>query len=257
MGGMSLSLIERARLAGIRAVGFVHDDWMLYGPRVDQAGSEVDLGAAGRWVFVSDHTRRRACAAHALPDTAVAHSGIDHRWIGAATPPHPWRGRLLYVGRIDERKGLQTAIEALGHLPSEPTLTVVGAGEVAPHPQVVHAGARPRDELPAFYADCDAVVFPAIWEEPWGLVPLEAMALGRPVVATGRGGSGEYLRDGENALLFAMEDARALADALRRLARDDALRTRLRAGGAATAALHIDTVFDAAVERHLHDVAGR
>ena len=51
------------------------------------------------------------------------------------------------------------------------------------------------------------VVFPVRWEEPWGLVPIEAMARGRPVVATGRGGSGEYLRDGENCVLFEADDA--------------------------------------------------
>ena len=55
-------------------------------------------------------------------------------------------------------------------------------------------GQREREELPAAYAAADAVVFPVIWEEPWGLVPLEAMGIGRPVVATGRGGSAEYLR---------------------------------------------------------------
>src|SRR3712207_7411597 len=43
------------------------------------------------------------------------------------------------------------------------------------------------------------------WLEPWGLVPLEAMAVGTPVVASGRGGSGEYLRHGENCLIADVE----------------------------------------------------
>ena len=54
-------------------------------------------------------------------------------------------------------------------------------------------------------------MFPVRWNEPWGLVPIEAMARGRPVVATGRGGSGEYLRDGENCMLFDADDDAALA----------------------------------------------
>jgi len=95
------------------------------------------------------------------------------------------------------------------------------------------------------------VVFPVVWEEPWGLVPLEAMALGRPVVATGRGGSGEYLRDDENALLFEAGDAEALAAAVTRLADDPDLRTRLRAGGSATAPLHTEDVFNDAVLREV------
>ena len=59
-------------------------------------------------------------------------------------------------------------------------------------------GAKPRAELRDVYAAADVVVFPVQWNEPWGLVPLEAMSVGRPVVASGTGGSAEYLRDGEN-----------------------------------------------------------
>jgi glycogen synthase len=71
-----------------------------------------------------------------------------------------------------------------------------------------------------------------VWEEPFGLVPLEAMSVGRPVIATGAGGSGEYLRDEENCLLYApREDPAALAAAARRLASEPSLRQRLRRGG--------------------------
>jgi glycosyltransferase involved in cell wall biosynthesis len=70
------------------------------------------------------------------------------------------------------------------------------------------------------------------------------MALGRPVVATGRGGSGDYLLDGGNTLLFAPGDASALARALSNLARDPALRARLRAGGYETAEAHSEPEFN-------------
>jgi len=69
-------------------------------------------------------------------------------------------------------------------------------------------------------------------------VPLEAMGVGRPLVAVARGGARTYLRDGENSLLIPAEDPRALAAAVRRLADDGELRARLRAGGARTAAEH-------------------
>ena len=108
-----------------------------------------------------------------------------------------------------------------------------------------------RAELLAAYAEADAVVFPVLWDEPWGLVPLEAMARGRPVAATGRGGSGEYLRDGENCLLFEAGDAAELAAAVRRLAGDAQLRERLVAGGLATAPRYSATAFNEAVEREL------
>ncbi len=74
------------------------------------------------------------------------------------------------------------------------------------------------------------------------------MACGTPVIASGRGGSGEYLSDGENCLLFDVEAGpAALAVAVRRLAEDPHLRERLAAGGEATAARFPEADFNDAV----------
>jgi glycosyltransferase involved in cell wall biosynthesis len=78
-------------------------------------------------------------------------------------------------------------------------------------------------------------------------VPLEAMAVGTPVVATGTGGSAEYLQDGENCLIFERDDAAALAAAVGRLAGDGDLRERLRDGGVATAARYGEEPYNRAV----------
>jgi glycosyltransferase involved in cell wall biosynthesis len=289
MGGMSLSLLEHVRRRALPAVAFVHDDWLDYGPRVDawlelfagprrgllarpaaaalRTPTHVDWGAAARYVFVSETTRRRATAARGpLDDTGIAHSGIDPAYLDAR-PAQPWAWWLLYVGRIDERKGIGTIVEALASMPASATLTIVGEGdpdaEAALRAQARTLGVadrirlegfRARADLPHAYENADVVVFPVIWEEPWGLVPIEAMALGRPVVATGRGGSSEYLRDGENALLFEAGDARSLAAAVERLAEDATLRARLREGGIETAPRHTEDVFNAAVAREVAEV---
>ena len=89
------------------------------------------------------------------------------------------------------------------------------------------------------------VVFPVRWEEPFGLVPLEAMAVGRPVVSTARGGTSEFVRDGENALVFDPDDDAALAACVTRLAQDDALRAALVSAGGQTAAQFTITRFAA------------
>jgi len=284
MGGMSLGLIERARRRGLPAVGFVCEDWMVYGPAVDQwqrlgshlgplaellgaacdAPMRTDYAAAGRWVFISEATRRAALAARGpLPDTGVSSTGIDTALMQPARPAG-WRWRLLYYGRIDPRKGITTAIEALASLPAEATLTIDGSGDEAHVAElrtltarlglgdrVVFCGRTERLALPRVIADADAVVFPVTWEEPWGLVPLESMVVGRPVLATGRGGSGEYLRDGVNCLRFPAGDAEGLAAAVHRLAADPLLRERLRAGGVRTASGHGHERFHAAVEAGL------
>jgi len=275
MGGMSLSLVAQARRAGLPSAAFVHDDWLVYGPHVDawlrgvrRAGPLARAmwratgiptwfapGEVDAWLFVSAATR---CAAEravgALGGARVAHSGI-HAGFLDPQPASPWRWRLLYVGRIDARKGIDTAVDALAGLPREATLTVIGAGDerhlaelrARAGARVAFAGPHDRDALKRAYADADVVLFPVRWEEPWGLVPLEAMAMGRPVVATGRGGSAEYLRDGENALFFDAGDAPGLAAAVRRLAGDEHLRARLREGGLRTAPCYTEAAFHAAV----------
>lgn len=290
MGGMSLSLIERVRRTGIPAVAFVHDDWLTYAPRMDRwirpfrgharlaalaerwtgIPARVDLEASARFVLVSETVRTHARAAgYALRESSIAHSGVDPAFLARPAPEREWGWRLLYVGRIDERKGIADAVRALAELPGQARLTVAGDGdpsvrarlerladELRVGSRVEYLGMRPQAELPAVYGAADAVVFPVRWEEPWGLVPLEAMAVGRPVIATGRGGSGEYLRDGSNSVLFAAGDPTALARSVRRLADDGELRARLRAGGFATARAHTERAFDQAVLESLAGAAG-
>ena len=267
MGGMSLSLIERAYRAGLPATAVVVDDWLLYGPKVDASWRLLRhrvrrLEKACRWLFASNVLRANARQAGFDPKRAeVARPGIDLQLFRFPPErPNRWAWRLLYCGRIDERKGIDLAIEALSHLPPDATLRVVGGGDEGHLAQLrqitgrlgldarVVFERRPREELPATYAEADALLFPVRWVEPFGLVPLEAMACGTPVIASGRGGSGEYLRDGENCLLFdADEGAAALAGRVRRLAEDPGLRGRLTAGGRATAARFGEGTFNDAV----------
>jgi glycosyltransferase involved in cell wall biosynthesis len=284
MGGMSLSLIEQARRAGLPAMGVVGDDWMDYGPTVDAwtllwrrarplapaagwlAGvpTRVDFDAAARWVFNSEYTLATARAAGwRLPDAVVAHPGVDPE-LFASRDPGPWRWRLLYCGRVDPRKGIDTAVEALARLPREATLTIHGDGAPAYAARLrsladrLGLGDRVRfshsshELTPAVYADSDAVVFPVAWREPWGLVPLEAMSVGRPVLASrAGGGAAEYLDDGRNCLQFAPGDSAGLADAARRLAASAGLRATLGEGGRATAARYTDRAYYDALEREL------
>jgi glycosyltransferase involved in cell wall biosynthesis len=205
-------------------------------------------------------------------DTTVLRPGVERAFLDFEPEGDapPWRWRLLYLGRIVEQKGVAVAIESLALLPTGATLRVVGEGDpdyrrrleqeaarLGVADQVIFESPRPRGELAGVYRESDAVVFPVEWPEPWGLVPLEAMALGRPVVATGRGGSGEYLRHRENALLFPAGSPTGLAAALRSLADDAVLRQRLRAGGRATAERHGEDAFNAAALAEILTAAGR
>src|SRR4051794_13753030 len=281
MGGMSLSLVEQVRRRGLPAVGVVGDAWMVYGPQVDAwtrmwssrprlgalaervtgVPARVDLSGAAVWLFNSDYTRQ--VAGSGLARTGIVHPGVDP----AAFPPRPaqpWRWRLACVGRVEPPKGLAVAIDALAELPAEATLTIVGSGDerhraeleaqarrLGVDGRVTYTTAAPGT-VADHYAAADAILFPVVWDEPWGLVPLEAMSVGRPVAGSATGGAQEFLRDGENCLLAERGDASALAAAVRRLGGDPALRARLVAGGRETAARFTE---DAFVERILEAIA--
>jgi glycosyltransferase involved in cell wall biosynthesis len=286
LGGMSVSLIERARRNGLPAAAVICDDWLTYCFRSDMwarrfgrrglarlaeaatsVPTRIDLGGAGSWLFNSESTRRGALAVRALPDTAVARPGIESGRFAPA-PARPFGWRLLYLGRIDRRKGVDTAVDALAELPAEATLRVVGRGdsaylhELRARAAELGVGRRvefaevERDGVRAEYAGADVVVFPVRWEEPWGLVPLEAMAVGTPVAATGTGGSAEYLRDGENCVLFERDRPGELARAVSRLAADHGLRSRLREAGMRTAAHHGEASYNRAVLAAVERAAG-
>jgi glycogen(starch) synthase len=288
MGGMSLSLIERVRRKGLPAVLTIGDSWPSYGPMTDgwtrmsrrlQAAAfaleplcgvpiRYDLERAGLYLFNSQYTADALRAEGFEPARSVVITpGVQGLFLSPA-PVEPWGWRLLHVGRVHREKGIDTAVAALAELPAEATLTIAGAGDdlyaaelrrqaasLGVGERIVFVGSAAPERLAALYAHADVLLFPVRWEEPWGLVPLEAMGMGRPVVATARGGAATYLRDGENALLIPSEDPRALAAAVRRLAGDEALREILRVGGARTAAEHSASRYEQRVVDELEHAA--
>lgn len=160
---------------------------------------------------------------------------------------------VLTVGGIEPRKGTAALFEAMALLKSRlevpPVLGIVGGhsfqdyqayrdAALARLPElglelgrdVVLLGTVSDDELGGWYRAADAFAFPSV-KEGFGLVVLEAMAMGLPVVATDIPVFAEYLSDGDDALLAPVGDAAALADALSRLALDPGLRARLVSGG--------------------------
>lgn len=154
--------------------------------------------------------------------------------------------RLLYVGQVIEHKGLHTLLEALALLVHQRgyrdvRLTIAGgalfpeyrlqleqqAATLGLNDYVCWAGQLPRSELPAIYAAHDILVFPSVWDEPFSITILEALAAGLVVVATDTGGTPEIIHPEQTGLLFAKEDAAGCAACLQRVLDDAALRERL------------------------------
>ncbi|MCU1594792.1 MAG: hypothetical protein JWO12_2184 [Frankiales bacterium] len=291
MGGMSLSLLAGLDRAGVPAVLNICDEWPDYGPKVDAwsrgwgrvpsllrplgtalCGVPTTLADLDRHAhaFVSAYTRDRLRerTRWSFPRATVVGSGVD----GLDFPlvrevaPRPWSWELLAVGRVEPRKGFDSAVRALAHLPAQTRLRIAGvaepthlselrvlAAEVGAADRLV-VEAVPRGELRARYAAADVVLFPSRWDEPFGLVPLEAMTQATPVVATRKGGSAEFLEDGANCLEVPADDPMSLAAAVHRLALDPGLRRRLAEGGLLTAAAHtLERLADVLEQMHAQE----
>jgi len=289
---MSFSIVTRMEQAGVPTVLSLGDDSITFASALDEwtrifrrrawlsplgrfTGLETRLPTfSGASVTAASEMIRESVVKTApwrFSDIDIVRMGVETRDFPLADPhPERWAWRLLYAGRVVPTKGVGTAIKALPLLPAETRLDVDGHGapemieELTALARSLGVAERvaftrsPRAALADRYRAADAVLFPSEWAEPFGLVPLEAMARGTPVVATGTGGSGEFLHDGVNCLLFPPGDAAALAGAVRRLGVDVDLRRRVAEGGARTAAeMTMDRYADRVEAVHLAAVDGR
>jgi glycosyltransferase involved in cell wall biosynthesis len=155
-----------------------------------------------------------------------------------ASPPE-----VLYAGRLSPEKGVEELVEATRGL----NLVVAGDGPLRSRvPQA--RGFVPHEELQQLYARAAVVACPSR-REGFGVACLEAMAHGRPVVATGVGGLRDLVLDGETGLVVPTRDPAALRAALDRLLGDPGLRRRLGSGGRERAQEHFswDVVTEATV----------
>ncbi|MET0257605.1 MAG: glycosyltransferase [Methylobacterium sp.] len=125
----------------------------------------------------------------------------------------------LMVGELVRYKRPDLAVEAFNRL-GRP-LVIIGGGEMLDAiramagPTVTVMGPQPFAQLRHHYARCRGLIFPG--EEDFGIVPVEAMASGRPVVAYGRGGATESVVDGQTGVFFREHSVTALLDAITRL----------------------------------------
>jgi glycosyltransferase involved in cell wall biosynthesis len=152
--------------------------------------------------------------------SAVIPNWVDlHRFAFKPHAPHaPLTLGLL--GQISPHKGHDVAVEAMRELGSNYRLVIAGKGE-----EEYVSTLREKSSglpisfpgfvsLPEFFDAIDVLLVPS-WEEPFGLVVLEGMASGIPVIATAAGGPLEIIRSGVDGILVPPRDAGALANAIR------------------------------------------
>lgn len=149
---------------------------------------------------------------------------------------------ILFVGRHEPRKGLEVLLEAYRRLDRDAVLWVAGEGPntaalaASAPPGVVWLGRISDEELAQRLRTATLFCAPSLHGESFGVVLLEAMAAGTPVVASDISGYRDVARQGKEAVLVAGGDPAALAEGLRRVLDDSTLAGRLIEAGTARAA---------------------
>jgi glycogen(starch) synthase len=184
---------------------------------------------ADRVTGISRATLASAC--QMIPGIA-GRSSVIHGCIGEGNPaptPLPFKQPcILGIGRLAREKGFDLLIEAFSFIAARyPNLAlkIIGDGSERPvlekqaielglKARVEFAGSIPNEVIPEYINRACLVVVPSRYQEPFGLVAVEAARMARPVVAANVGGLAEIVVDRETGLLVEMDNSRALADAI-------------------------------------------
>ncbi|MBA7621097.1 Phosphatidyl-myo-inositol mannosyltransferase [subsurface metagenome] len=176
-------------------------------------------------------------------------NGIDLEHFSPDVPPIDefcdGKLNILFVGRLEKRKGANYLLKAYQRVKEEipdSRLLIVGPGTRLRHKyerrvrrsglkDVVFVGHVSYDELPRYYKTADIFCAPATGSESFGIILLEAMATGKPIVASNIDGYARLVTDGAEGLLVPPRDEKTLAEALISLMSDESLRQRMGARG--------------------------
>ncbi len=266
--GLFVSLVRAARRAA-RDADVVHAHWLagaavarfagkpfvvtLHGTGSAGRFADLELAARAPWLvrFLLKPARSVICVSDRLAE-AVQACGIEARVIpNGVKIPSAITGEddepyVLYAGRLAVEKGIRELAEATSGM------RLVAAGDGPLRELLPDAlGFIPHDELERLYERA-AVVVCSSYREGLPLCVIEAMAFGRPVVATAVGGIPQLVEDGETGFLVPPGDAVALRDALERMLADPELRHRLGEAGREriTKLCSWDVVTDATIDAY-------
>jgi len=250
-----------AARAGVPLVSSYHTDFSRYADAYGQTWLRNTVASylkrfhrRSRRVYTPSNASWADLLRLDLRDVEVWGRGVDAQRFHPGRRSPELRGELrlgdrftfLYVGRLAPEKRPEQVIDAFrlacDMMPKDSIrLIVAGTGPreaelraVAPAGVTFLGFLDRQNRLPELYASCDAFVFASV-TETLGLVVLEAMASGLPVIAAPAGGVGDHLRDGQNGLAFPAGSAYAMANAMAQLAWEGGLARRLAAGARRTA----------------------
>ena len=221
--------------------------------RVDRYVANSHFTAEASAVLLGRGARTMEVIPPFVPDEAF-HAPKGRR--PAFVPPEG--DYLMFAGALGPHKGLDVLLEAWAGLRNRPPLVLAGIRRFD-SPRSFPAGVIVAEEVAhedvlLAWGHCLAAVVPSVWPEPFGAVALEAMAAGRPVVASAVGGLAELVVDGTTGIHVPPGDVPALRNALERIVADAPFRARLGAAGRERAQAYSLDVVVGAWEQVFRDV---
>jgi len=247
VGGTALARMKSRGVISAPIFRTIHHVDDFAEPRLYEFEKRAVANADHRFV-VSEYWRR-VIAEEFGYQSVVTYNGLDLSDFADLPPRRRGRPTVLFVGGLEPRKGLEYLMlameQVIGDVPHASLEAVARAGfrgtddwtwfeRLADRLGLrdsfeFHEGVT-QQELLQLYADCDILALPSK-TEGWGLSLMEAMACGKPVVATRVGGVPELLTDGAEGILVKAGDVVGLAEAITRLLKDPELRARMGALG--------------------------
>jgi glycosyltransferase involved in cell wall biosynthesis len=189
--------------------------------------TKVDL-----FVALNSHMRDLLASKGVVPEDKIVVQP-NFLYVDDGDAAQPETQPFVFAARLVPEKGVATLLKAHAVAPEIP-LTIIGEGPLGRDPvQPPFAGYLPHEETLRQIRGARALVFPSEWPEGCPSTIIEAMALGKPVIASRVPGAAELVEDGVAGLLFEPGDAQALAACMRRLHEDAELARRLGQAGRA------------------------
>lgn len=247
VGGTALNRMRERDMISAPVFRTVHHVDDFAEPRLFEF--EKRAVAQSRDIFVVSKYWRDALKREYARESVIAYNGLD----SSDFEPLPKRKSevptVLFVGGLEPRKGLEDLIRAMklvvSGVPSARLNVVAKTGFRGTEQWIEYESLAHRlglieridfhesvsqETLLGFYSDCDVLALTSK-NEGWGLVLMEAMACGKPVVATRVGGVPELVEDGTEGMLVEAGDVKGIADSVTKLLHDPALRARMGRAG--------------------------
>ncbi|WP_285424429.1 glycosyltransferase family 4 protein [Pseudomonas sp. efr-133-TYG-103a] len=260
LAGWSVSVWDEITAAGLPIVQVLHDMYLMcpssnmfkrgqccqqqcgtcqsFRKNHDARSAQVSA-VVGVSQFILDKLQKRGYFSaaknyvvhNASPYTPVHNAPYKQRQRDPALKKAPLR--FGYMGTLSQQKGVRWLIEQFQRLPFDATLQIAGRGQaedeaafkaLATSPNIRFVGYQKPE---AFYSQIDVAVVPSVWNEPFGMVAVEACAHSVPVIASRMGGLPEIIQDPLNGLLCSPDDPDSLGHAMLRLHQQPELLARL------------------------------